>query len=332
MDYLDVNLPIGTYSIDVFKYNDFGTDYVASSFEVLIKENRTISIISEPANSEGTSYSTYQVSDVDKLLSYSFLGMTWHKAKLNEPELNNISESYLRNVSEVSIKERVERARIQEQSIQSRAENAKEIELKRLESRKLRNEREDKALRDERIKEDAEYQRLEDERKRQKDIEEALTKKDDATCKSYGAKKGTQAYIQCRVSLVVSRQETADRQKTIDVLEKKIEALQSQMQSQAAAQSEARDRDQRISAKQYASEQEFKNKQIQLQQEQLQTLQQEAQAAREARRWQNIQKSLDAMGAVTPAKPSSPLFGSYRIDGQTVNCNNVGGFLNCRSR
>ncbi len=162
--------------------------------------------------------------------------------------------------------------------------------------------------------------------------EATLAKKDDATCKSYGAKKGSQAYIQCRVSLVVSRQEAADRQKTIDVLEKKIEALQSQMQSQASAQSEARERDQRLSAEQYASEQELKNKQIQLQQEQLQTLQQEAQAAREARRWQNIQRSLDAMGAVSPAKPSSPLFGSYRIDGQTVNCNNVGGFLNCRSR
>ena len=219
------------------------------------------------------------------------------------------------------------------------AENAKEIELKRLESRKLRNEREDKALRDERIKEDAEYQRLAGEAKRQKEAEaleakrqkeaeDAIVKKDDATCKSYGAKKGTQAYIQCRVSLVVSRQETADRQKTIDVLEKKIEALQSQMQSQAAAQSEARDRDQRISAKQYASEQEFKNKQIQLQQEQLQTLQQEAQAAREARRWQNIQKSLDAMGTVTPAAPSP--FSSYRIDGRTYRCTDIGGQVNCR--
>jgi hypothetical protein len=328
MDYLDVNLPIGTYSIDVFKYNDFGADYVASSFEVLIKENRTISIISEPANSEGTSYSTYQVSDVDKLLSYSFLGMTWHKAKLNEPELNDITETYLKNVSEVSIKERSEQARIQEQSIQSRAENAKEIELKRLESRKLRNEREDKALRDERIKEEAEYQRLADERKRQKDVEEALTKKDDATCKSYGAKKGTQAYIQCRVSLVASRQEAADRQKTMDALEKKIETLQSQIQSQAAAQSQAQERDRRLSAEQYASEQEFKNKQIELQQAQLRTLQQEAQSAREARKWQNIQKSLDAMGTVTPAAPSP--FSSYRIDGQTYRCTDIGGQVNCR--
>ena len=100
---------------------------------------------------------------------------------------------------------------------------------------------------------------------------------------------------------MVSRQEAADRQQTMDALEKKIEELQSQMQSQASAQSDARERDQRISAEQYASEQEFKNKQIQLQQEQLQTLQQEAQAAREARKWQNVQKSLDTIGAVTPA-------------------------------
>ena len=127
---------------------------------------------------------------------------------------------------------------------------------------------------------------------------------------------------------MVSRQEAADRQQTMDALEKKIEELQSQMQSQASAQSDARERDQRISAEQYASEQEFKNKQIQLQQEQLQTLQQEAQAAREARRWQNIQKSLDAMGTVTPAAPSP--FSSYRIDGRTYRCTDIGGQVNCR--
>ena len=322
MDYLDVNLPIGTYSIDVFKYNDFGTDYVASSFEVLIKENRTISIISEPANSEGTSYSTYQVSDVDKLLSYSFLGMTWHKAKLNEPELNNISESYLRNVSEVSIKERVERARIQEQSIQSRAENAKEIELKRLESRKLRNEREDKALRDERIKEDAEYQRLEDERKRQKDIEEALTKKDDATCKSYGAKKGSPAYVQCRSTQVANRQETADRQKTIDALEKRIDILQSQIQSQSEERSQSRERDQRLSSEQSASDQEFKNKQLELQQEQLRILQQQQSEAREAARWEAIRQLNDPArwNQKAPPLPTVP---------RRLNCQTIGSNTTC---
>jgi chromosome segregation ATPase len=162
----------------------------------------------------------------------------------------------------------------------------------------------------------------------QKEVENALAKKDDATCKSYGGKKGSQAYIQCRVSLVVSRQEAADRQKTMDSLEKKIETLQSQIQSQAAAQSQAQERDRRLSAEQYASEQEFKNKQIQLQQEQLQTLQQEAQSARSARKWQNIQKSLDAMGTVTPAAPSP--FSSYRIDGRTYRCSDIGGQVNCR--
>jgi hypothetical protein len=158
--------------------------------------------------------------------------------------------------------------------------------------------------------------------------EASFAKKDDAICKSYGAKKGTQAYIQCRVSLVVSRQEAADRQKTMDALEKKIETLQSQIQSQAVAQSQAQERDRRLSAEQYASEQEFKNKQIELQQAQLQTLQQEAQSAREARKWQNIQKSLDAMGTVTPAAPSP--FSSYRIDGRTYRCTDIGGQVNCR--
>lgn len=165
---------------------------------------------------------------------------------------------------------------------------------------------------------------IKDETKRQS----ALVKKDDATCKSYGGKKGTQAYIQCRVSLVASRQEAADRQQTMDALEKKIETLQSQIKSQALAQSEAQERDRMLSAEQYASEQEFKNKQIELQQAQLRTLQQEAQSAREARKWQNIQRSLDAMGAVTPVTPSP--FSSYRIDGRTYRCTDIGGQVNCR--
>jgi hypothetical protein len=57
-------------------------------------------------------------------------------------------------------------------------------------------------------------------------------------------------------------------------------------------------------------------------------LQQEAQSAREARKWQNVQKSLDAMGTVTPAAPSP--FRSYRIDGRTYRCTDIGGQVNCR--
>ncbi len=333
-DYLDINLPIGTYAIDIFKYNDFGEDSLASSFEVLIKENRTISIISESTNFEGTSYSTYQVSNVDKLLSYSLLGMTWHKAKLNEPDLNSITETYLKNVSEVSIKE-INALRMSDDEIKKMdvdlkrsADEAKKWDEAKQEENNLRVAKETTQKREAQILEVNNQKNAEAlEAKRQKEIEDALAKKDDATCKSYGAKKGTQAYIQCRVSLVAGRQETADRQKTIDVLEKKIEALQSQIQLQAVAQSQAQERDRRLSAEQYASEQEFKNKQIELQQAQLQTLQQEAQSAREARKWEAFRK----LGQPAPSNQAAPSpFSSYRIDGRTYRCTDIGGQVNCR--
>jgi hypothetical protein len=357
MQYLDVNLPIGTYSIDVVKHNKLDEDSIASSFEVLIKEHRLISIILQSTNDEGTTHSTYQVPDINKLLSFSFLGMKFNKAVVNESELNSISESYLRNVSEVLIKERniknsfttkspvvteseskpeVSQAEYIKQlnsykdaDLKREADDAIVIDAAKQEAANLRQAKESMRQKEAKIAEEKRQKESDMlEAKRQREVEDALAKKDDATCKSYGGKKGTQAYIQCRVSLVVSRQEASDRQKTMDALEKKIETLQSQIQSQAAAQSQAQERDRRLSAEQYASEQEFKNKQIELQQAQLRTLQQEAQSAREARKWQNIQKSLDAMGTVTPAAPSP--FSSYRIDGRTYRCTDIGGQVNCR--
>jgi len=161
--------------------------------------------------------------------------------------------------------------------------------------------------------------------KNQKEIEAALVKKDDATCKSYGAKKGSPAYVQCRSTQVANRQEAADRQKTIDVLEKKIEALQSQMQSQASAQSAARERDQRISAEQYASEQEFKNKQIQLQQEQLRTLQQQQAQAREAARWEAIRQMNDPAQWNQKAPPLPQPVTPHRY-----NCYPNGAYTTCQ--
>ena len=120
------------------------------------------------------------------------------------------------------------------------------------------------------------------EAKQQKEVEVALVKKDDITCKSYGAKKGSPAYVQCRSTQVANRQEAADRQKTIDALEKRINILQSQIKSQSEAQSAERDKEQRMSAEQAASDQEFKNKQIELQKAQLRVLQQQQAQAREA--------------------------------------------------
>ncbi len=62
--------------------------------------------------------------------------------------------------------------------------------------------------------------------------EKDIAKKDDATCKSYGAKFGSAVYVQCRTQLASQRNDSIERQKTIEVLEKKIEALQTQLNTQ----------------------------------------------------------------------------------------------------
>ena len=227
----------------------------------------------QDCQARGMTFNRIEKTDIGQVTDNTLLGYTY---------FNYYCDSLIATESPVAEKSSAD----EQADATRRAENAKEIELKRLESRKLRNEREDKSLRDERIKEDAEYQRLADERKRQKDVEEALTKKDDATCKSYGAKKGSPAYVQCRSTQVANRQEAADRQKTIDALEKRIDILQSQIQSQ----SEARSQDQRLSSEQSASDQEFKNKQLELQQEQLRILQQQQSEASEAARWEAIRQ------------------------------------------
>ena len=354
MQYLDVNLPIGTYSIDVVKHNKLDEDSIASSFEVLIKEHRLISIILQSTNDEGTTHSTYQVPDINKLLSFSFLGMKFNKAEVNESELNSISESYLRNVSEVLIKERnIKNSFTTKSPVVTESESKPEVSqaeyIKQLNSYKdadLKREADDAIVKDAAKQEEANLRQAKElmrqkeakiaeakqqkdvellEAKHQKDIEDALAKKDDATCKSYGAKKGSPAYVQCRSTQVANRQEAIDRQKTIDALEKRINILQTQIQSQSDAQYQSRERDQKLSAEQAARDQELKNRQIELEQAQLQSLQEQQKQAREAARWEAIRQLNDPtrwnQKAPPLPQPATP---------RRYNCTTNGAYTTCQ--
>ena len=343
--YLDVLLPRGRYAINIKSFDLFGFEIkvIGASFDILVKDGHAIAVLSEAKSWNNMNAQIFDNSiisiagakDIFEASLNNTIRPNWKKAEINELQLmallatpstavdneikSEISQAqYLQNLNsyrDIDLKREADDAIVKDAAKQEEANLRQAKESMRQQEAKIAEEKRQK-----------ESDMLE--AKRQREVEDALVKKDDATCKSYGGKKGTQAYIQCRVSLVASRQEAADRQKTMDALEKKIETLQSQIQSQAVAQSQAQERDRRLSAEQYASEQEFKNKQIELQQAQLRTLQQEAQSAREARKWQNIQKSLDAMGTVTPAAPSP--FSSYRIDGRTYRCTDIGGQVNCR--
>ena len=78
-----------------------------------------------------------------------------------------------------------------------------------------------------------EEQKAENARPKKVPEDDVITAKaDDATCKSYGAKFGSPAYVQCRIQLSSQRAEALERQKNIDFFEAKIEVLQRQLNSQ----------------------------------------------------------------------------------------------------
>lgn len=240
-DYFDITLPIGLYKVEVIKHNDFGQDTIAMTYDVLIKRNRSITIYTR--NNENDSYTSTILADPNKLIDDSFFGMKWRKAQIDEQALSNLSSAYINNVQNVIVKEEeagtynlktyVQNAQKSQKEYEDSVNRAAEANEK--EAQKLRSARQAE-IKLENDKKNAEIQKRENNEmllaKRNSEEQKEQSKSDDTTCKSYGAKFGSAVYVQCRTQLASQRKENTDRQNTIEVLEKKIDALQTQLNTQ----------------------------------------------------------------------------------------------------
>jgi hypothetical protein len=212
-NYLSLPLPNGKYQVSLFRRSIWGATKF-SDFEVIIRSGKTLSIFVDVGDK----------SDSGITASPKGIKSTHGNFKL-VPKYNIFFEAY---------------DLIQKNEAGKAIEFAQfELQTKKgIEEKKQRQIAGDLKLKEEREKTAQELEALEKERtaalllqeeKKKKAEEESVAKEDDMTCKSFGAKPGTQPYVLCRAKVAAGRQEVIDRQRANIALEKKVDALRNKV-------------------------------------------------------------------------------------------------------
>lgn len=322
LSFFNVNLPIGKYSVRLIRASYFSANGGRSTlfpsgefanFDVLVKEQKRITvqvggIFRQPDQPYTPSVVLYKSLPEDMVF--------FEESAIDNSALSEVINEALPN----SEKYAKEEQSAKEEVLLSQQKAREQEELAKAEKQRIYMQ-EQAALQKQREEEVAAFevqqrmfrQQAEAEKLR---VDEEVSAADDKTCKSYGAEKGSQAYVMCRVQLVNNRRESAEREASIKALEARIELLQSEI-SQRKVTQDQRDREQ-----QALREQELALQQAQLQEQRRQT------KIRESQMWFNLANTLGqpTQGAPAPASP----FSTYNIKGRTYNCTTTGSLTNCR--
>ena len=317
ISYLQLPLPNGNYAISIHTTNAWGGNVKNMvDFEVVIKKEQSLSVM------------VYREGDADYDISARPLG---YPTKLGDytvtPKATIFNEAYitLQNGSLSSAAEFAQKATIEK----LKAEEEIKLRLTRAREANEKKEKIAKELREsERIKVEAkialENDRIANETMKENDRKrkdaEKLAKDDDETCKSYGAKVGTQPYITCRIALNNTRNENIERERNRQQLETRFNELQKQIADsnyERTVESARREEEQR---------KESAVIQRQLAEDKMQRDRSES-SARSQRAFETAAKLLEPTQGVTPSQ--SP-FQTLIIPGRAINCNTVGNITNCR--
>ena len=309
--YTDLNLPHGIYSVKFISSHWglgklFSNNEVIAQFDVLVKTDRVLNIVKR----------TDQESPyIAPLLKYPD---TWKKnSEIDQEALSAITAIYKSNAEKLAFQESTYKEN-EIKALQDRDRKNAEY----LVQRNLENENRAKEL-----AQQAEVDRKLEQQKQLAaakvitDMEKFQASIDDKTCKSYGAKFSTPAYVQCRAYLVASRQEAAERKKELADLQEKVNLLQSQLE----------DRDRRYS-NQSANESEYRAREVAAQESELkaiQSIQKQQKAAAnmdQAAKWFEFAAKLTSPGY---SQPSSNIQ-NFNINGRMINCTYIGNVYNCR--
>ena len=137
---------------------------------------------------------------------------------------------------------------------------------------------------------------------------------DDAECKAYGAKIGSPAYVQCRISLKAVRQGVLDNQQKAA----QDNARADQLKAQSAAQ-------QRLAQQRVDQEAELQRQAAAQQQAMLE----KERSDRQAMALLGIGAALLGGGAASSAPPPPSGTHTYNMNGRIVTCTTMSNFTNC---
>lgn len=213
LNYLNLSLPNGKYPVAVFKRSMWGANKIAE-FEVIVRNRKSLWIVLNTG--ESLEKGIYSLRNG---YPSSVNGLTI------VPKYNIFAEAYdhIKKSAEESALNFSNEEELEKQKIEERKRNLIALELKKKE--------EEERL----IKEAADLEKerraalIEQEAIRSKIEAESHAIEDDATCKSFGAKPGSQPYVLCRAKVAASRQEAIDRQRANIALEKKVDALRNKV-------------------------------------------------------------------------------------------------------
>ena len=316
MNYLQLPLPNGNYSISIYTTNAWGGfARKMMDFEVVVKKDQSLSVM------------VYKEADADYDISARPLGYPTKvgnytvipKAKIFDDAYSTLQNQSLSGAVEFAQKAIEEKLKAEEE-VKLRLTKAREVdENKERIAKELRESERVKsetkiALENERIAKEAAQ-----ENERKKNEADKLAKEDDETCKSYGAKVGSQPYITCRIALNNARNENIERERNRQQLEARFNELQKQIANsnyertvESARREEERRKESALIQQQLAEDR--------VQREKAES------SARSQRAFDMAAKLLQPTPGVPPSQ--SP-FQTLILPGRVINCTTVGNIMNC---
>ena len=296
-EYLNIYLPTGKYTGELLNKAGIFTPLAITgqnSIEFVIKKDKSLTLIIERLR-YGDNFTT-RILNQEKLPEYLGKSKLYPRPTKS---INQNNYKIVRNIMSQQVEEFIngglkdleearfikaeedEAKKIAKENIEKENEKQRFIQSQKDESDKVAKEKMardsfviselqkgiNKIEQEERIKslkveeeERIKYKQAEDDQKIIK-AKELIANEDDATCKSFGAKFGTEPYINCRIAFTKSRQEKEDIEiknkeilTNIDSIKRQADIQQSQRQAEARASEERRVNELQLYQQQLAEE------------------------------------------------------------------------------
>ncbi len=228
--FLQAGLPVGKYKILLRPGSQKALNQSPYELEVWVLPGKTITIIYDPTQSKYQQVSISPTSFSGKLGPFLI-----DPQKLSQNDIQkNISLNKSSSIDEYILELRS----IDERAKEELAIKYRNAEVAQKEKERKRNEEREakEILKNIKIEEENKsaieqaQQLLIDQRKKIQEKE----REDDVACKSYGAKIGSDAYVNCRVSLNKARKEQEDREKNNKELQERLFQMQRQAERERA--------------------------------------------------------------------------------------------------
>lgn len=219
--FLQIDLPNGRYTAEIFQSTVFNSGLV-KKFEFIVQKGYVLPVVVE----------NLQILHYDSIPRKVGGLSTVQSNELDEESYQILRRSMVSQAE--AFYEQVSKLRAETQIAKEEAARKFDLALELEKKRIAEQEQQAELLR---AKRQLEYKEKEKREKaqaiaKQKEERDLINKEDDAMCRSFGAKFGTEPYVSCRVALSKARAEQIDREQSNRVTQENLYRLQQQLNQQ----------------------------------------------------------------------------------------------------